>query len=270
MNVLHFLKSVCLFGLLSIGQASLLAEDLTTTSGRVLKNATVTNVVGDHLVIKHDGGSASVPVSELPPEIRRRYSAEQLFLELTQANAELAKVKAELAQAHAEIANSKANTQASGTKPATPTSAAVSSPGPAPVRIVPPLAELPALKPGDVVPVADIVAHYKADPFGADGRYKKKTFRLQGTVERFEEKMFVRNTDIVLETPEKLLRVVCNVPFADEFKAVFSRQSGQKLVGLTAGSERELLRVGESVIFQGKCAGLQNGAVVFHNCQRVR
>lgn len=111
-----------------------------------------------------------------------------------------------------------------------------------------------------------------ADPRAADLRYRQKVFHLQGRVERFDEKPFVRRFAVVLETQGRLEGVVWEFLFREEFKAVFTTEAGRALVGVTtSGRKVRLMEVGEVVLLKGKCSGRQSrGAVAFSQCERVR
>jgi hypothetical protein len=50
-----------------------LAEDFKTTKGQEYKDANVSRVEPDGIVIKFSGGIVKIPFTELPPEIQRKY-----------------------------------------------------------------------------------------------------------------------------------------------------------------------------------------------------
>lgn len=53
--------------------ATLLAEDLTTVSGKKYTGVTINRVEADGLAISHDDGLAKVPFSDLSEELRKKY-----------------------------------------------------------------------------------------------------------------------------------------------------------------------------------------------------
>ena len=60
--------------ILSVLFASLaLSEDFKTTSGKVYKNATVSRVEGDGIVLKTETGIAKVYFTELPQDVQERF-----------------------------------------------------------------------------------------------------------------------------------------------------------------------------------------------------
>lgn len=241
-------------------------EDLTTVNGKVLRDIEIQEVDCDSITIKHREGVSKIHLADLPSELRQRFSPAGLLQELRQKTAELEKLKSELASVRAAAASATRAAESSANLAASTRARTERLAKP-----MPPIASLPTLKGTDVVAAEDIVHYYSADPRSADLRYRKQAFRIQGKIERFEEKLFVRKTVIFLESPERAVRILCEFPFPDEFSAVYSTQNGQVLVGVS-GTRRNvrLMELGESVTLEGKCAGLQNGAIVFNQCHRVQ
>ena len=54
--------------------AGMFGGDLTTTSGKVYKNYTVKGVSEKGIMISHSSGAATVPLAELPVDLREKYS----------------------------------------------------------------------------------------------------------------------------------------------------------------------------------------------------
>jgi hypothetical protein len=50
-----------------------LSEDFKTTNGKVYKNATVSRVEGDGIVLRNEAGIAKVYFTELPQEVQERF-----------------------------------------------------------------------------------------------------------------------------------------------------------------------------------------------------
>ncbi|WP_035604465.1 hypothetical protein [Haloferula sp. BvORR071] len=65
-----FRRAIC-GTLVLLGLAAARAEDLTTTDGKTYKAVTVTKVEPDGLSISHEEGTAKVPFTKLPEEVRR-------------------------------------------------------------------------------------------------------------------------------------------------------------------------------------------------------
>lgn len=240
-------------------------EDLTSLNGKVFRDVQIQDVDCDAITVSHRAGASRILLADLPAEVRRRFSPSELLRELRLKTAELETTKRELAAARGEAVKLAEATRPSSTR-------AAADPGRGTLaKPVPPISSLPDLRASDVVAAEDIAQHYKTDPRSADARYRRKVFRIQGRIERFDEKLFVRKTEVFLGSPEGSQRVVCESPFPDEFNAVYSTKGGQVLVGVRANrSEVRLMEVGESVVFEGKCAGLQGGGILFTQCRVVR
>lgn len=247
--------------------ASAQGEDLTISNGKVLRDVEIKDADCDSITVSHRGGTSRIPLADLPVEVRERFSPSELLRQLRLKTAELEKAKGELATVRGVAAKLASAAQLSARDVSSPPEATSATA----VKPVLPISSLPDLKASDVVAADEIAQHYKTDPRSADLRYRKKVFRIQGKIERFDEKLFVRKTAVVLESPERFQRVVCEWPFPDEFNAVYSTKGGQVLVGVS-GNRREvrLMGIGESVTFEGKCAGSQSGGIVFTQCEIVR
>jgi hypothetical protein len=50
-----------------------LADDIKTNSGKVFKNATVSRVEPDGILIRFSGGIVKVPFADLPEQVRKQY-----------------------------------------------------------------------------------------------------------------------------------------------------------------------------------------------------
>ena len=248
------------------------AEDITTSDGRVLKNASAVKFEADGVVIKHDGGTKQIAWAELPAPLRQRYQAEAR----QQKEAEIQKLKQDLARAEAEAAKLNQTEAQPKNEPTPPAAAPVKSsdsttprgrtPGPAK-----PAGDLTPLKRDEIVDAADLVQQFKTDSSAAEQRCQKKTFGVKGVIARFEAKLFRRQYEVILESPEKFMRVVLRFDYPDDFKSIYTIQKGQKLVGRPAeNKEVTLMTVGDAVVFQGKCKGLRDAEIVFTGCKRVR
>src|SRR6266487_2258994 len=83
------------------------AEDWTTKSGKVFKNVQATALNVDAITIQHDAGTDKIALADLPPEIQKRFSAEELFRQLQEKTRELEKLKGELGTAKDQAAKAK-------------------------------------------------------------------------------------------------------------------------------------------------------------------
>lgn len=260
------------------GAGRLRAEDVTTRDGTVFKNATAVRFEAEGVVFRHDGGTNRVEWKDLAPATRDRYQAEAR----RQKEQEIQKLKQDLARAEAEAARLNQANPAGGRpgaerpppadKPKTSSGpgrgpeAAPASPAP-----VSPLADLPPVKPDEVIDAVELVQQFKNDPAGADRRYRKKKFRVRGVVDRFEPVMFVRKYDVLLESPDRWVRVVASFDYPTDYRSVYAVQRGAVLVGKPAeNKEVTLLKAGQTIVLQGTCKGARDAGVVMTGCELVR
>src|SRR5437867_8244536 len=248
------------------------AEDITTSDGRVFKNASVVKFEVDGVVIKHDGGSKQIAWAELPAPVRQRYQAaarQEKEAEIQRLKQDLARAEAEAAKLNQTEAQPKNELKPSAAAPVTSSDATTPrgrTPGPAK-----PAGELPSVKRDEIVDAAELVQQFKTDSAAAEERCQKKTFRVKGVIQRFEAKLFRRQYEVILESPEKFLRVVLRFDYPDDYKSIYTIQNGQKLVGRPAeNKEVTLMTVGDAAVFQGKCKGLRDAEIVFTGCKTVR
>jgi hypothetical protein len=248
------------------------AEDITTRDGRVFKNASAVKFEADGVVIKHDGGTKQIAWAELPAPLRQRYQAaarQQKEAEIQRLKQDLARAEADAAklnQTEAQPKNEPKPSAAALVKPSDSTNPHARTPGPAE-----PAAELTSVKGDEIVDAADLVQQFKTDSTAAEERCQKKTLRVKGVIERFEAKLFRRQYEVILESPEKFLRVVMRFDYPDDFKSIYTIQNGQKLAGRPAeNNEVTLMTVGDAVVFQGRCKGLRDAEIIFTGCKMVR
>lgn len=242
------------------------ADDLTTSDGKIFQNIEIRELDNESITFSHSQGASRIPLKEFPVEVQLRYSPIGLFLELRRTRAELEKAREELRAVRAESAKWVQPQNVGGGEKDSRTQLPLASKE-KPRR---PLAELPAVQPHTTVSADEIVQQYRTDPGGAELRYRRKSFRIQGKVERFEERMFFRKTAVILESQERPYRIVCELPFPEEFTAVFGRKGGQLLVGVAkSGREVRLMEIGELLVVEGRCLGLKGAEITFSQCVRI-
>jgi hypothetical protein len=121
-----------------------------------------------------------------------------------------------------------------------------------------------------VVPVADLLRHYQQDPAAADARYRGKTLSVRGEIAGFDRPLARRVYELLFEAPDRSLDLVCQFGYIDEYRTVFTEDSGRVLVGRTEGlATRTLFHRGETVTVRGRCQGLRKGVVRLTQCSRV-
>lgn len=273
MSTQHFVLAGVAGLLLALASPCARADDLTTRSGRLLRNVEVTELETDFVTVQHDGGTERLPLRELPPDWQKRLSAPALFAELRRKSQELASLRTQVRQAAAKAAPAAPSDQprARGEpRPAVP--AAPGEPVREAVRPVPiVLSNRPPVGVDEVVSAEDLAGEYQADRTWSDRRYKGRTFRVRGVVDHFNARMFVRNYDVVLDSPERFMKVVCNVPFGDDFRAIYPMDGGQLLAGDSLRRGKiTLLRTGMTVTFRGRCNGAKESQILFINCELVK
>ncbi len=226
------------------------AGDVSTLSGKLLRNADVVGVESDHVIVRHDGGRERVPWSSFSP-------TSQLDL-LRSKVAELEKLRGELHQTRDESKALQKTTEQYRQNLAALGGEAT------PEKPVAPAAGLPALKKGDLVDAADLAAHFKQDLGTAEARYRKQAFRLEGVVDRLDKDLFVSAYHALLRIPGKSVRVVCVIKPPEVYSKVYATRSGERMV---AEGERlgkvTLMQAGDKVVFEGRCSGMSDNTVTF-------
>jgi hypothetical protein len=264
-------KIILLLILCSCCPVRLHAEDITTGDGRVFKNVSVVKFEAVGVVIKHDAGTKRIAWAELPAPLRQRYQAEAR----RQKVAEVQKLKQDLARAEAEAAKLNQTEDqpknATTPPPAAPVkssdSTATRGHSPAPAK---PAKDQPPSKSDETVDAAELVQQFKTDSAAADESYQKQTFRVKGVIQRFEAKLLRRQYAVILESPEKFMRVVLRFDYPDDYRSIYTIQNGQKLVGRPAeNKEVTLMTVGDSVVVQGRFRGLRDEEIVLTGCRTV-
>lgn len=227
------------------------AEDITTLSGKRFSQARAAAVESGHVLIQHAGGRERIAWTDLSPET-------QLLL-LKQSVEELDKLKGELNVTQKEATTLKKTSEqfrqnliALGEDPT-----ALNKP-------ITPAAGLPPVDKNTVIAAQDIAAHYHADVGSADARYRKKVFRLEGTVERLDKDMFLRTYEALLKVPGKSVRVLCVIKPPEAYTKVYATRNGERMV---AEGERlgkvTLMQAGDKLVFEGKCTGFKDSTVNF-------
>ncbi len=217
------------------------AGDATTISGKRFRNVDVVAVESDYVILRHDGGRERVPWSDLSP-------ASQLDL-LRGKVIELEKLRGELRQTRDESKTLQKTTEQYRQN------LAVLGGEATPEKAVAPAASLPVLQKGDVVDAADLAGHFKQDIGTAEARYRRKTFRLEGIVDRLEKDFFVSTYQALLRVPGKSVRVVCVIKPPEVYNKVYATRSGERMV---AEGERlgkvTLMQAGDKLVFEGRCS----------------
>ncbi len=187
------------------------------------------------------------------------------FEELERKEKELEKLKSDLAVARSETARLKQEKDVATAK-ATATGAPDPAASPS-AHLSPAMNTLPPLAKGETVDAMDLGNHYLADATAADARYRKKVFKVKGEIAGFDKPMLSRNYRVLLRTPGRELRVLCTVTPPEKYNAVFTTQGGTQLTGsLRNGARVTFLKVGDSVVLEGTCGGLDGPMIEMSGC----
>ena len=137
-------------------------------------------------------------------------------------------------------------------------------------HLVAPASSLPALEKTSIVDAADLATHYSSDAGTADQRYRKRTFKLKGVVERLEKDFFFRTYTALLRVPGKNTQLACVIKPPESFTKVYSTRNGERMV---AEGERSgkvtLMQRDDEVLLEGRCTGSKDGVITFQVTQIV-
>ena len=239
---------------------TLWAEDIVTTSGTVLNNARIIALDAEGVTIQYHGRTEKFALSAIPDAAVERYR----YQALRHKAAEVEKLNEELARQEKELKQLKADNEKLRREQKRPAAYEIA---PVPLTL---LAEMPPVKTGDVIGVADLVRYYAADPEAAERHFGSKEFRIRGTVAEFGPKLFIRWYDVGLESPDKSVKVICKFGYRDGWQSVYTTARGRKLIAKVPRAEITLLKTGQPVIIQCRCEGLNGGDLEFNRCELVR
>lgn len=126
------------------------------------------------------------------------------------------------------------------------------------------MAQLAPIADGELVNAVDLMNHYRQDPVAADQRYRKRRFKIQGEVLRLERPLLVSHYVILIRMEDARDRFVCEVDQPEQFKTTFTVKNGEEMVGtLPNGARVPLVKLGQTVVLEGRCKGLKDGGIVF-------
>ncbi|MGA1237487.1 MAG: OB-fold protein [Limisphaerales bacterium] len=116
------------------------------------------------------------------------------------------------------------------------------------------------------------LAHlFLSSPKEAANRYKGKTFRIQGSVEDFDQKRFVRSFFLLLSTDNPDIDLHCQFSYVNDHRKVYADKRERQLLGESPnGVARVLASKGQLVTIQGKCLGLKGETLEFKDCSVIQ
>lgn len=247
---------------------ALAAEEIFTLDGRTFREATVRRLDDDRLELQHSGGRTTVFFFEVPEPLRRRlgFDTEAALKRLTLANSR----RQGTSSLPSGAANPTLDSATPQTRPMTvPMLLAEAKPVVETLQtarwagVVPPdpAAQLPPVIATQEISVWELVNHYRSDLPAANARYQKRSFRITGVVERLERGIVSRNVRVFLETPDPAVRPVCEWRIDDKIPAFHTRRDGRTLIAENNRSKWQLLEAGQTVTFEVRCAGIEDGLV---------
>jgi len=149
---------------------------------------------------------------------------------------------------------------------AAPASPPVLAPPPEPIvqYSSPALDSLHPLKPDDIVDSMDLANYYYADHAAADRRFLKQKMVVRGEIVGFEKLLWKRSYRVLLKTPIRGARVICDLLPPDKANAVFTTNHGDELMALMGDQRVPLIKLGETVVVKGECKGYNNSVVLIY------
>jgi hypothetical protein len=128
--------------------------------------------------------------------------------------------------------------------------------------VSPPLETLPALRPDEIVESMDLANYYHADSGAADRRFRKQKLTVRGEIVGFEKPLFKRNYRILLKTPARETKVICDLLPPEKSNAIFTTDHGEQLVALMGETKVPIAKVGQKIVVKGQCKGLNDSEVM--------
>ena len=117
-----------------------------------------------------------------------------------------------------------------------------------------------------MVSAIDLASHFQQSRAAAGRRYQKRSFTLQGEIERFEKSAFSRSYRLIMKTAGSNLKVVCEVYPPGQYTAVYTASDDSEMVGVFGENRKVFARAGSVAVIHGECKGLEGSAVVLKAC----
>jgi hypothetical protein len=110
----------------------------------------------------------------------------------------------------------------------------------------------------------DLANYYYADSAAADHRFLKQKMVVRGEIVGFEKPVWKRSYRVLLKTPIRGTRVICDLLPPEKSNAVFTTNHGDELVALIGETRVPIARVGQNVMVKGECKGFNNSVVMIY------
>jgi hypothetical protein len=187
--------------------------------------------------------------------------------ELERKEKELERLKGDLDKTKDENLQLKKEQEKTALQPvqAPPSAAPVATSPPATPIITyvsPPLESLPAFQPYEIVDSMDLANYYHADTGAADRRFRKQKLSVRGEIVGFEKPLLKRNYRILLKSPMRETKVICDLLPPEKSNAVFTTDHGEELVALFGENRVPIAKVGQTVVVKGECKGRSDSEVM--------
>jgi hypothetical protein len=128
--------------------------------------------------------------------------------------------------------------------------------------VSPPMDSLPPLQPFDIVESMDLANYYHADARWADARFRKQKLTVRGEIVGFEKPLWNRTYQVMLKTPTREARVVCDLLPPDKANAIYTANHGEELVALMGETKVPIAKVGQTITVKGECKGLKDSVIL--------
>jgi hypothetical protein len=120
------------------------------------------------------------------------------------------------------------------------------------------------------IPATQLARLFLSNPETAANRYQGKAFRIQGSVEDFGQKRFVRSFFILLKTETPDIDLRCQFSYVDDYRKVYTDKRERQFLGESPnGVARVLASKGQTITIQGKCTGLKGDILEFKDCSII-
>lgn len=246
----HPMKRIAWFAAVATLQLHAVAEDLTLPGGRTLHEVVFSDLNPASVLVKGREGSERVDLVDLSPELQGRFHFDP--------TAALRFLSAENRRLRGEVARSVASPRQATAVVASPMAESAWASRPP----TPPAASLPPLPKDGNVDAFDLVHHYRSDASAASARYKGHDFVIEGFVERVEAGLVGRGAKVLLESPDRGIRVVVEWKIPEEFHKFYTKAEGRRLFGGSGGAHRLILSAGDRVRFAVRGGSFDDAAVL--------
>jgi hypothetical protein len=201
--------------------------------------------------------NVTVPKSRLEELERKEKELERLKGDLDKTKGDLDKTKGDLDKTKDENSQLKKENEKAALRPVETPSAP-----PAVTFVSPPLESLPAFQPYETVDSMDLANYYHADTSAADRRFRKQKLTVRGEIVGFEKPLYKRSYRVLLKTPTRETKVICDFLPPENANAVFTTNHGDELVALMGETRVPIAKVGQTAIVKGECKGRSESAVM--------